>query len=501
MHVSNSAKYVRLTLAGMLAATLAACASDPKSASPGVPIVDSDREMATAHDMHAGHEMHAGHDMHSGHDMHGGTHGTMPSQFGGPYQSMGALGSGTALVPADSPGYMWHFNLPFVDEDRQSCMAHGEFKFSYNNQGGRRGESRLQSQNWLMSMCEFKVSSTSAFMLRGMFTFEPWSSPRGGFPQLFQSGETYGGQGIIDAQHPHNFVSELSIGFTQALTESFRYYVYLGFPGDREDGPPAFMHRPSALENPSVPLSHHAHDAGHITNGVVSFGFDWEKFRLGMSVFHGREPGEDRLAIDIGSFDSYSVRLQYMPTENWALGTSYAHVRNPEASHPGDVDRFTAFALYSKRFDQGYGSVSAVFGRNLEQHGTLTGGLLEGTLNFQDRHYLYGRVEYVDKPGLTGVNIFGQPGLSSIVAAEHDEHLEGGHGGAAESNTEHGAAGNSLVGAFTFGYAYDVYASSALRIGLGADVTFYDVPSQLKETYGDPVSFMLNLRVRPGRSF
>ncbi|HNM51856.1 MAG TPA: hypothetical protein PKN86_19205, partial [Candidatus Obscuribacter sp.] len=134
------------------------------------------------------------------------------------------------------------------------------------------------------------------------------------------------------------------------------------------------------------------------------------------------------------------------------------------------------------------------------QHGTLTGGLEEGTLNFEDRHYLYGRVEYVDKPGLTGVNIFGQPGLSSIVAAEHDEHLEGGHG-AAEGNTEHGAAGISLVGAFTFGYAYDVYASSALRIGLGADVTFYDVPTQLKEVYGDPVSFMLNLRVRPGRSF
>ncbi|HND69983.1 MAG TPA: hypothetical protein PL112_24450, partial [Candidatus Obscuribacter sp.] len=72
MHVSNSARYARLILAGALVATLAACASDPKSASPGVPIVDSDSEMTTGHDMHGGHDMHSGHDMHGGHDMHSG---------------------------------------------------------------------------------------------------------------------------------------------------------------------------------------------------------------------------------------------------------------------------------------------------------------------------------------------------------------------------------------------------------------------------------------------
>ncbi|NJL73021.1 MAG: hypothetical protein HC888_16475 [Candidatus Competibacteraceae bacterium] len=121
-------------MVGILAATLAACASDPKNVAGDMPIIESETQVSSG-----GHDMHAGHDMHGDHDMHGGVHGTMPSQFGGPYQSMGALGSGTALVPADSPGYMWHFDLPFVDEDRQSCMAHGEFKFSYNNQGGRRG--------------------------------------------------------------------------------------------------------------------------------------------------------------------------------------------------------------------------------------------------------------------------------------------------------------------------------------------------------------------------
>ncbi len=443
---------------------------------------------------HPGHSEHSEHSEHSGHmHLHEPKDSksalslpVMPSQFGGPYQSMGALGSGTALVPADSPGYMWHFNLPFVDQKDQSCMAHGEFKLSFNNQGGPRGVSAFQSQNWLMSMCEFRLSESSALMFRGMFTFEPWTARAGGFPQLFQSGESYRGQSIIDAQHPHNFVSELSLGFTQALSESFRYYVYFGFPGDREDGPPAFMHRPSAMENPAVPLSHHAHDAGHITNGVLSLGFDYEKLRFGVSAFHGREPGEDRLAIDIGGFDSYSMRLQYMPSENLVFGASYAHVHNPETLHPGDLERVTAFALYGRRFDDGYLSLSTVFGKNIEKHGGQTGGLVEGTFNFADRHYLYSRIEYVDKSGLGATNVFGQPGLSNL---DHDEH--------AHLELEKSA----LIGAFTLGYAYDVYASNSLRVGLGADVTFYDVPRQLAPVYGEPVSFMLNIRIRPGRTF
>lgn len=444
---------------------------------------------------HSHHSEHSGHSDHSGHSGHSGNINSppvMPSQFGGPYQSMGALGSGTALVPADSPGYMWHFNLPFGDQEDQSCMAHGEFKLSFNSQGGPRGVSAFQSQNWLMSMCEFRLSETSALMFRGMFTFEPWTSRAGGFPQLFQSGESYRGQSIIDAQHPHNFVSELSLGFTQALSESFRYYIYLGFPGDREDGPPAFMHRPSAMENPAVPLSHHAHDAGHITNGVLSLGFDYEKLRFGVSAFHGREPGEDRLAIDIGGFDSYSMRLQYMPSENWVFGASYAHVHNPETLHPGDLERFTAFALYGRRFDNGYLALSTVFGRNIEKHGGQTGGLIEGSFNFEDRHYLYSRIEYVDKSGLGGTNVFGKPGLSAFEHDEHDKYNEDAHLELEKS---------ALVGAFTFGYAYDVYASSSLRVGLGADVTFYDIPRQLSPVYGDPVSFMLNIRIRPGRTF
>ncbi|MBK9622188.1 MAG: hypothetical protein IPO31_23645 [Candidatus Obscuribacter sp.] len=422
---------------------------------------------------------------HSGHEGHH-DHGAMPSNFGGPYQTMTAIGSGTSLIPADSPAYMWHFNL---FEDRARCMVHAELKASFNSQGGPRGVSRFQSQNWLMGSCEVPVFGDSAFQFRAMLTAEPFTTPAGGVPQLFQTGETYGGREIVDAQHPHNLFSEMSVAFTQRLSDHFRYYLYFGLPGDREEGPTAFMHRASALENPGVPLCHHCQDAGHITNGVFSAGVEIDKLRIGASVFRGQEPGEDRYTISAGGFDSYSLRVQYAPTQNWVIGASYGRVHNAEPLHPGDMDRYTVFAQYSKRFDEGYVALSGVLGHNKESHGTLSGALVEGTVNFYDRNYIYGRGECVNKPGLTDSNIYGKAGL---------EHDEGGPG----EEEHHVPLGNSTVCALTAGYARDVYASSLVRVGLGLDVTSYLVPKELEPIYGSsPLSFMFNIRIRPGRVF
>ena len=41
-----------------------------------------------------------------------------------------------------------------------------------------------------------------------------------------------------------------------------------------------------------------------------------------------------------------------------------------------------------------------------------------------------------------------------------------------------------------------------MRIGLGFDITGYKVPAELEPIYGsNPISFMLNIRLRPGRVF
>ena len=52
----------------------------------------------------------------------------------------------------------------------------------------------------------------------------------------------------------------------------------------------------------------------------------------------------------------------------------------------------------------------------------------------------------------------------------------------------------------TFGGVRDIIAEPKLRVGIGADVTFYHVPDGLKGVYGSqPTSFHVFLRFRPGK--
>ena len=52
----------------------------------------------------------------------------METITGGPFRSMKALGSGTALQPATTPMHGWHL-MP----DEWMVMLHGELKIGYNH--------------------------------------------------------------------------------------------------------------------------------------------------------------------------------------------------------------------------------------------------------------------------------------------------------------------------------------------------------------------------------
>ena len=154
----------------------------------------------------------------SGHHGHEG----MKSVTGGPFQEVQAIGSGTALAPATSPMPMWHFRAGQWD-----WMLHGEIKVGFNHQGGPRGIGKGESQNWLMVMGE-RGAGPGRLILRGMFSAEPLTTPHGGFPQLFQAGESYRGIPIIDAQHPHDLFMELAVSYTVPLTEGASIFFYGG---------------------------------------------------------------------------------------------------------------------------------------------------------------------------------------------------------------------------------------------------------------------------------
>jgi hypothetical protein len=414
---------------------------------------------------------------------------------GSPVLPMAALGSGTGLLPAVGPAYGWH--LPGRS---WLWMVHGELKAGYNQQGGPRGVGKAESQNWLMVMGE-RRAGPGGLMLRGMFTAEPLTTPRPGFPQLLQTGETYRGRPLVDAQHPHDLFMELAASYAVPLGEGASFHLYGGPVAEPALGPVAFMHRPSASENPAVPLGHHHQDSTHITHGVITAGLTSHRFRLEGSLFHGAEPDENRADMDLGKLDSWSARIWFTPTRNWTMQYSHAHLVDPEFLFPGNQVRRTASVSYHRAWMDGFSATTLVWGRNRELHGSSDALLLESTANFLDVNYVYTRIEVVEKfhlvedtfivpdiPPFPGFK-FGAPIRAALPGLERRNHAAAFHTGAPDR-----------VLAVTFGSVRDVLARPKMRLGLGADVTLYKLPLSLQGLYGTNLaSFRVFIRIRPGK--
>ena len=388
--------------------------------------------------------------------------------------SMGAMGSGTSWQPSSAAMHM-HYKVA----GEWLLMFHYNIVAGVNHQGGPRGTTRFESANWFMPMAFHKLGK-GTLQLRGMFSLEPFTFARGGSPLLFQTGETYKGQPIIDRQHPHDFWMELSAQYTLPLGERGTWFTYFGYPGEPALGPPAFMHRESASENPSAALAHHLQDSTHISFGVLTTGFTYRWFKLEGSIFNGREPDENRYNFEAHTWNSRSARFSFAPNNNWSMQVSYGFLRRPEAAEPTtDIRRSTASIQYNRPFKRGNWSSAIIWGRNHtsspgETH-NLNGYTAESTMNFLDKNYVYTRLELVDKNELLRAADRAKLGLTQ-------------------------AHPSFRIGAYTFGGLRDVWNTDKLSLGIGSDVTFYSTPAVLDRIYGNsPVSWRLFLRLRPSK--
>jgi hypothetical protein len=371
-------------------------------------------------------------------------------------------GSGTAWQPNSVPAHEW-----MLMRGGWMLMAHGEIFIDYNQQGGPRGEGKAESVNWGMLMEEHKLGA-GTILFRQMFSAESLTSPHPGFPELFQTGETYHGEPLVDHQHPHNVFAELSLLYTLPLSKKISWELYGGPSAEPALGPVTYMHRASAAELPLAPLGHHLQDSTHTSFGVITSGFTIDRIKLEASAFNGREPNEQRWSIQLAALDSWSGRASIAPSRNWTAQYSVGRLEHPEALEPGSQWRQTASAEYSRPLARGNWATSLVWGR---VHKVATGAhlnsyLLESTLNFMSRDYAFTRMELVDKDELFP------------LAAVHPAYR---------------------IGAYTFGGVRDLVQNHVWQMGLGADVTWYSKPAILDAAYGDhPVSFQIFLRFRPG---
>jgi hypothetical protein len=337
-------------------------------------------------------------------------------------------------------------------------------------QSGPRGGDKLYSTNWFMGAFQHPLGPKAAFEFDVMLSLEPATVADRRYPELFQTGETAFGSQIVDAQHPHNFIMALGFHYVRKLSEHTTLDLYFAPVGDPALGPVAFPHRASAAELPEAPLSHHLEDSTHIAYNVVTAGLSYYKFKFEASGFYGTEPNENRWSIDPGPINSWSGRVWYFPSANWAAQVSAGRIAQPEAPEPGnnqgDQIRTTASVSYSKPMAAGRAwSTSLIWGRNHDtgsQH-NLNSYLAESVLPIRRKNFVTGRIELVDRDELS-------------------------------------VPGSYRIGEYTIGYTRDVDLIRHIETGIGANFTTYSLPDSLRSIYGSrPIggNIFVRFRLRP----
>jgi hypothetical protein len=373
--------------------------------------------------------------------------------------SAGFLSAGTSIEPKNTSEAdpMLHRYL-----GNWTVMFHANSALVSVQQSGPRGGDKVFSTNWMMPML-YRSFGRQSVAFKTMLSLEPATVTKRFYPELFQSGETAYGRPIIDGQHPHNFVMELSGRYELQFDDRTRVFFYAGPVGDPALGPTAFSHRASASENVLAPLGHHQQDSTHIANSVLTGGFVQGRIQLEASGFHGREPDENRWTIEGSKPDSFSSRITVAVNDNLSGQFSAGRINSREALEPAfDTIRTTASIHHHATFGSGHIATSIIWGRNRDFDAELkkisNSYGLESTIQFTKSNWAWTRIENLDRETPRG-----------------------------------------RIQAYTLGYERDLPLHlTGLNAGIGAQVTVYGLPPQFKTLYGNnPATIAVLLRLRP----
>ena len=367
--------------------------------------------------------------------------------------------SGTSWQPDDAA----HGGIHAMAGDWM-LMGHMTLLGVYDNQSGPRGDEKVFPAGMLMGTARRDFSDSDTVNFRAMLSPDPFMG-RSGYPSLLASGETANGvTHLIDRQHPHDLVMEMSGAYSHKFSGDDSAFLYFGYPGEPALGPPAFMHRASAMDDPAAPITHHWLDSTHITFGVATAGFVHDDWKVEVSQFTGREPDQFRFNFDQPRFDSTAARISWNPDQHWSLQASWGHLNSPEQLDPTvDETRYTASAMYVNKFDD-QSSIAATLAwgfKSLSDGTKLNGALLEGEYKPSDPWTAFARFEWEENSELV-------PGTNTI----------------------------SRVSAFSLGGIHDWRIAEHWKLGIGGRYGFDFVPGALNAAYGsDPHGAMAFVRI------
>jgi hypothetical protein len=360
-----------------------------------------------------------------------------------------SVGSGTSRLPAYE-GAM--HGLHIMPGDDWMLMLHGYAWGVYTDQSGPRGDKGVFVQSMAMLTAE-KDTSWGRVQVKSMLSLEPLMGARG-YPNLFATGETAGGEPLVDRQHPHDLFMELAAR-VDVNVKGGSLFLYGGPVGEPALGPSAFMHRSSAKLNPEAPITHHWFDSTHITYGVATVGLATRSLQLETSLFTGREPDERRWNIETPRFDSWSVRATWNPSPRWAVQASTARLKRPEfLIHPDEDEQRTTASVHFVN-GQGLSAMVAFAAKDRKPGPAITAWLAEANWDLSDHHTIFGRIENVAN--------------DELFPDENDPLHER----------------SFRVSKFRLGYAYRMpLGESPVTLALGSTVSVSAKPSALDAAYG-----------------
>ena len=384
--------------------------------------------------------------------------------------SMERMGSGTTWIPDAVPLPSLHFTASGWE-----LMLHGFVFGQYDWQDGPRGDDQVGSLNWGMLMASRPLAGGTV-QFRTMLSLDPATVGGRGYPLLLQTGESYRGEPLHDRQHPHDFFMEVAALYERAVAPNVALSLYVAPSGEPALGPVAFMHRPSAMDDPFAPLGHHWQDATHIIFGVITAGAFTRRWKLEGSAFNGREPDDRRWNFQRIRLDSYSGRITFNPNEHWSLTAGYGYLKSPEALEPDEsMRRIVASVLHGIRIGpEAHWASALVYGTNdHEGHPRSLSVLAESELVLDRWNTFLIRAEMVQKSG------------AELVLDEPPANLDP----------------DELfdVGALSLGYVRELGRIGGTTIGIGGRGTVNFVPRQLEDAYGSrtPTGAAFFIRIRP----
>ncbi len=370
--------------------------------------------------------------------------------------------------------------------------AHGAAFAQYDDQVTQRGDRQLGIVDWEMLMAMRPIGA-GQLELRLMTSMEPFFLGGSGYPQLLQTGGTYRHAYLHDRQHPHDALVEVAALYEHVVTSRATLSFYAAAVGEPAIGPVAYMHRPSAENDPFAPLGHHWQDASHQSFGVITAGVNTSTIKLEASVFNPREADENHLIADYrgAKLDSYAGRLSWAPSSRIVASTWWAYLDSHDRLDlTTRMHRYGASIMTDVRGPGGgHLSTTLIWGMNLHHHGGASHELIHGAPGASPHHH--------SSSVLAESNL--DVGDASAVFARVERVQKNGE--------ELGFLGGDLtelydVRSVVAGVARRIASRGSAELALGARAAVSFVPATLEATYRTrtPAGFAIYVQLRPRRN-